>query len=385
MTISRFAFFTAAFCAAVSSSSAADVSSGGRLLVCNKGDHTLGVIDTARGRQIAVIQEDGVTGHEVIASPDGSRAFVPIYGNSGVGSPGTDGQLIQVIDLASFRIAATIDLGKGLRPHCAQIGPKNGHLYVTTEIGNCITEIDPATLKVVGSIPTGEPESHMLVISGNGRRGYTANVASGTVSVLDMKARKLVTIIPVAPKIQRIGISTDDKWVFTSDQTKPEIAIIDTKKNAVASSIPLPAKAYGSIPTPDGQWLLCVLPSNTSSPSLISKRKPSPKPSSFLLRRRKPWSVPTEPKPMSRAMLRTKSRSSTPRRGSSPSSLTPVFCGRACVGQVRNPWNSGGDDSVFGRAGHRGRIATSFLFEAALDFQSGRCEEFSNLLDQFLS
>src|SRR5260370_42428589 len=51
----------------------------GLLLVCNKGDHTLGIIDPVAGRQIATIAEDGVTGHEVIASPDGKRAYVPIY------------------------------------------------------------------------------------------------------------------------------------------------------------------------------------------------------------------------------------------------------------------------------------------------------------------
>mgnify|MGYP002814507740 CR=1 FL=1 len=63
---------------------------GGLLLVANKGDHTLGIIDPTAGRQIATVAEDGVTGHEVVASPDGKRAFVPIYGNAGVGKPGTD-------------------------------------------------------------------------------------------------------------------------------------------------------------------------------------------------------------------------------------------------------------------------------------------------------
>src|SRR5436190_8984659 len=82
---------------------AADVvgkSSPGYLLVANKGDQSLGIIDPTAGRQIATVPENGETGHEVIASPDGKLAFVPIYGNSGVGKPGTDGQLIRVIDLA---------------------------------------------------------------------------------------------------------------------------------------------------------------------------------------------------------------------------------------------------------------------------------------------
>ena len=64
----------------------------GWLLVANKGDQTLGIIDPAAGKQVAAVPEGGVTGHEVIASPDGKFAYVPIYGNSGVGKPGTDGK-----------------------------------------------------------------------------------------------------------------------------------------------------------------------------------------------------------------------------------------------------------------------------------------------------
>ncbi len=39
------------------------------LLVCNKGDQTLSVINPETGGQIAVVNEDGVTGHEVVAWP----------------------------------------------------------------------------------------------------------------------------------------------------------------------------------------------------------------------------------------------------------------------------------------------------------------------------
>src|ERR1019366_2330470 len=134
------------------------------------------IIDPAAGRQIATVPEDGVTGHEVAASPDGKRAFVPIYGNAGVGRPGTDGRLLRVIDLAKREVAGTVDFGKGIRPHCAVINPGNGLLYVTTELDNSITIINPSTLKIVGTVPTGQPESHMLAITRDGHRGYTANV-----------------------------------------------------------------------------------------------------------------------------------------------------------------------------------------------------------------
>jgi len=241
-------------------SAAESKSSGALLLVANKGEHTLGIIDPVAGKQIAVIPEEEITGHEVTASSDGKRAFVPIYGNSGVGNPGTDGSLIRVIDLVRGEITATIDLGRGVRPHCPVFGPKNGLLYVTTELAETVTVIDPGTLKVTATIPTGDKESHMLAITNDGRRGYTANVGPGTVSVLDLENQKLITVIKVAPQVQRIAVSLDGRHVFTADQTEPRLAVIDTATNEVASWVKLPATAYGTAPTLDGRWLLVTLP-----------------------------------------------------------------------------------------------------------------------------
>jgi len=239
---------------------APDAAAGdGMLLVANKGDQTLGVVDPQAGRQVATVAEGGITGHEVIASPDGRVAYVPIYGNSGVGKPGTDGQNIDVIDIASRKVIGNVDFGHGVRPHCALIGPKDGLLYVTTELDKTISIIDPSTLKIVGAIPTGQAESHMLAISPDGKRGYTANVGPGTVSVLDMENRKTVAVIPVSGQIQRIAVSTDGKLVFTSDQTKPQLAVIDTSSNKIKAWIPMPGMGYGTATTPDGRWLVVAV------------------------------------------------------------------------------------------------------------------------------
>jgi YVTN family beta-propeller protein len=235
-------------------------SSFGWLLVANKGDHAMGIINPAEGRQMAEVPEGGITGHEVTASPDGKTAYVPIYGNSGVGKPGTDGKNLVVIDLESRRITGNVDFGHGVRPHCPMFGPKDGLLYVTTELDKTVSIIDPHTLKIIGSIPTDQPESHMLILSHDGRRGYTANVGPGTVSVLDIQARKTLKVIPVSGETQRISITADDKLVFTADQTKPQLAVIDTASDKVTHWIPLPGLGYGTAPTHDGRWLIIAVP-----------------------------------------------------------------------------------------------------------------------------
>lgn len=238
----------------------ASLAQQGRLLVAQKGDHSLGIVDPVAGKVLASVDDSGVTGHEVAGSPDGRFAIVPIYGNSGVGQPGTDGKNIDVIDLASHKIVANIEFSHGVRPHCPVFGPKDGLLYVTTELDQSVTIINPRTWKIVGAIPTGQPESHMLAISHDGTRGYTANVGPGTVSVLDMKARKTLAVIPISGNTQRISVSNDDRWVFTADLTKPQMAVIDAATNKLHTWVQLSGLGYGAALTKDGHYLLMPIP-----------------------------------------------------------------------------------------------------------------------------
>jgi DNA-binding beta-propeller fold protein YncE len=233
------------------------------LLVVNQGDSNTSIVDPVSGREVATVADHtpGVHGHEVAASANGRMAFVPIYGSSGVGKPGIDGREMLVIDIPSRAIVGHIDFGHGVRPHYPVLDPLSGLLYVTTELDKTVTVVDPQTKKIVGTVPTGQPESHMLALSHDGRRGYTANVGPGTISVLDLQGRKTIVVIPVSGNVQRISISADDKWVFTADQTKPQLAVIDTATDHVKRWIELPGLGYGTAATPDGNWLLVAIPS----------------------------------------------------------------------------------------------------------------------------
>lgn len=232
------------------------------LLVVNQGDATVSIVDATTAKQVAVLAEKtpGVHGHEIAVSADGRTAYLPIYGSTGVGKPGVDGHEMLVIDVASRKITGRVDFGHGVRPHLPVLDPASGMLYVTTELDKSVTVIDPKTLKIVGAVPTGQEQSHMLAVSHDGKRGYTANVGPGTVSVLDMAGRKTLTVIPVSGNVQRISVSTDDKQVFTADQTKPQLAVIDTATNKVRGWIALPGLGYGTASTLDGRWLLVAVP-----------------------------------------------------------------------------------------------------------------------------
>src|SRR5690349_4719513 len=76
------------------------------LLVVNQGDSNVSLVDPASAREVATIAEKipGVHGHEIAVSADGHTAFLPIYGDTGVGKPGIDGHEMLLIDVPSHKI-----------------------------------------------------------------------------------------------------------------------------------------------------------------------------------------------------------------------------------------------------------------------------------------
>jgi YVTN family beta-propeller protein len=228
--------------------------SRGNLLVVNLREHSVLMVDPGSKHVTATIPV-GVSGHEITLSTDQHFAFVPIYSDAVLGDPGSNGRTIDVVDLRARRVAASIDLGRPLRPHLAVFGP-DGLLYVTAELANAVEIVDTHKRAVVGEIPTGKPQSHMLALSPDGRRGYTSNVDSGTVSVLDIPSRKLLTVIPVAKRVQRIAVSNDGRWVFTSDWDATRVAVIDARTNTVSRWVDVGGIPFATRPTPDGRWLL---------------------------------------------------------------------------------------------------------------------------------
>ena len=207
------------------------------------------------------VPENGITGHEVTASPDGKTAYVPIYGNSGVGKPGTDGTNMVTIDIASEKSRATSISAMEFVRIAPISGLRTGCSTFSTPTRYTISIIDPKKLKIIGTVPTGQAESHMFVISPDGRRAYTANVGPERLGSLDLDAKKVLKIIPISTNTQRIAVSVDGKMVFTSDQTqKPRLAVIHTATDKVEHWVDSPGFGYGTHPTPDGKFLVVAVP-----------------------------------------------------------------------------------------------------------------------------
>ena len=92
------------------------------LVVC-KDDSTLEVIDLETPRRAGAVVASGFTPHQVVATYDGRFAYMPVYSNAPVGSPGSDGRRVDIVDLLTFQRVGDIRLAFASRPHQSGLRP----------------------------------------------------------------------------------------------------------------------------------------------------------------------------------------------------------------------------------------------------------------------
>lgn len=144
----------------------------GTALVANQGSASATIVDVATRRATAV--DVGTGPHEAAISPDGRRGVVTIYGDR------TPGNRLAVIDLADGSLARHIDLGDFRRPHGAVFVPgSNSVVAITSEASQRLLLVDIDSGRIMVDIPTQGDVSHMVAITADGKRAYTANIRSG--------------------------------------------------------------------------------------------------------------------------------------------------------------------------------------------------------------
>jgi YVTN family beta-propeller protein len=225
---------------------------GGAVLVLNKAENTLSIVDPETLKVVARVAV-GEGPHEVVTSADGRTAYVSNYGTQSV-----LGSSISVIDIAARKELRRVDLGALKRPHgMAEVG---GKIYFTSETSRAVGRLDLKTDKVDWVMGTGASVSHMLVVTPDGKKVFTANMLSDSVTALGVGAPPTppgIAHIPTGKTPEGIGISPDGAEVWAANRNEGTVTIIDAATNKVRETIP----KFSQLPfrvvfTPDGKRVL---------------------------------------------------------------------------------------------------------------------------------
>lgn len=203
----------------------------GSLVVVNKADHAVSLIDLKLGKIVATIPVE-YGPHEVAISPSGNIAAVTNYGDGAKVS-----NSLTIINIPEKKKITTIDLGEYRRPHGAEfINEKE--VLITCESKSRLLLADLSTGSITEVANTAQMGSHMVAYSVTDKTAYVANVFSGTVSVIDVPARKLTTVINFKAGIEGLAVSPDGKELWVANRNDSNVTVVNTTTRDVLAVLP---------------------------------------------------------------------------------------------------------------------------------------------------
>jgi len=259
------------------------------LLVLNKEDATLSIIDPGTLKTVAQILT-GEGPHELAVSDDGKMAFVANYGGR------TPGNSISVMDLVAQKEIRRVELGALRRPHGIVFA--EGKVWFTAEQNRLIARYDPASDQIDWLLGIGQSGTHMLLfskdrsllftsnigsdsitvvqrgsdplvwnaanvsvgkgpeggdISPDGREYWAANSGDGTVSIIDIATKRVAQTLDVqVNRSNRLKFTLDGKQVLISDLGNNALVIVDAASRKVVKRLNPGRQPEGVLIAPDG-------------------------------------------------------------------------------------------------------------------------------------
>jgi YVTN family beta-propeller protein len=219
------------------------------LLVLNK-EGSLAIIDPA-SKQILGTVRVGDQPHEVDVSADGKLAFVTNYGT------GPNGNTLSVIDIPGRKELHRVDIAPLTRPH--GVFAAGNKAYFTAEANKIVARYDPAANKVDMLLGTGESSTHMVYALPDESKLFTANIGSGTISILERSGGGAWnnTVVPVGKGPEGFDISPDGKQLWAANSQDGSVSIIDLATKKVAHTFNIQTKRSNRLKfSPDGRLVL---------------------------------------------------------------------------------------------------------------------------------
>jgi DNA-binding beta-propeller fold protein YncE len=195
------------------------------ILVLLKFKNELAFIDVATKRIITTVPV-GEGPHEITLSGDGRKAYVANYGAQ------TPGSTVSIIDVSARKELKRLDLSPLRRPH--GLFAVRDKVYVTTEVNRVVARIDTGKDEIDWLIGTGQPINHMVTGPKDGSALFTANIASNTVTRIDVAratgpAADGVTTAATGKQPEAIAISPDGTEVWVGANGEGTLTIFDAK------------------------------------------------------------------------------------------------------------------------------------------------------------
>lgn len=201
------------------------------LLVANKSEASVTLHDVPSGEVMARLPT-GTGPHEVAVSPDGRTAVISNYG-----AADKPGESLTVIDVPGATVLSTIALPAGSRPH--GVAWIDGHsVAVTAEGIAALLVVDVRGGRVLEQIAVDQAVAHMVALSSDGNRAFTANIGAGTATAIDIDEARKLADLPSGEGAEGIALVRQGRELWVSNRGADTISVFSTRTLEKLTDIP---------------------------------------------------------------------------------------------------------------------------------------------------
>jgi YVTN family beta-propeller protein len=224
------------------------------ITILGSSGRAVSVLDTTTGTVTATIpltsSRSMIMG--IALTPDGKHAYVATEDRPGSLGPGSGGTVI-VLDTTANTVTAKIPVDDF--PMNLAITPDGKRAYVTTVAG--VSVIDTASNKIDATMQIGEGPKpgagRGIAITPNGQTAYMTSWSLNTVSVIDTITNKVRSTVEVGVHPVRVAVAPDGQRVFVTNEDSSNVSVIDTTTNTVSAIVDVGTNPRGVAITADGQ------------------------------------------------------------------------------------------------------------------------------------
>ncbi|CAM4023257.1 YncE family protein [Alkalicoccus chagannorensis] len=189
----------------------------GRLIVLNKDEDTLSVIDAETGRTETKV-ETSHNPHEIVVTRDQKKAYIAC----------SLGNTLDILDTTDWTIEKSLTHPSFSFPHGLALSPDQRTLYLASTYNSHLFRINTEDDTIIDVQPTFQRLSHMVSLSPDGSRAYIPNIGSDNITVFDTENLSFVTHIPVGAEPEGIAVHPLHPHLYASNQKDGTLHVIDT-------------------------------------------------------------------------------------------------------------------------------------------------------------
>ena len=197
----------------------------------------------------------------MVASTDGRFAYISNYGGGAYNT-------LTIVDLTSRTALPAVDLGALAGPH--GLAFVAGKVWFTAEPAKAIGRYDPASKKIDFVLGTGQDRTHMIWVAEDLGRIVTSNVNSASMSIIEKSkgagppagppprpAEWSETVVAVGRGAEGFDVSPSGRELWAANAQDGTISVVDLDAKRVTETLAANVGGANRLKfTPDGKLVL---------------------------------------------------------------------------------------------------------------------------------